>query len=195
MAIDILFQLYQRSNTVFTIAELAQLFPGLSVKALKNRLYYYSKSGKLLRLHQGIYAKKQYEPLELANKLYKPSYVSLETVLAKAGIIFQYYETVFLTAYITRRVEIQGLTFQYRRLKPELLLNSQGVNNEQGFFMASPERAFLDAVYIYKDYHFDNLAGLNWEKIKNLKSIYKNKAFYQRLDQYYKLYKENNAKS
>ena len=61
--------------------------------------------------------------------------------------------------------------------------------------MASKERAFLDAVYLYKDYHFDNLGSLDWEKIEDLKKIYKSKAFEKRVNSYYHDYlEEENVK-
>ena len=190
MNIDLVFSLYQRPQTVFSMSELAQLFPDLSAKSLKNRLHYLSKTGKLIKPHHGIYAKPKYEPLELANKLYKPSYISLETVLAKAGVVFQYYQTIFLTSYLTRLVTVNTHKFQYRRLPLEILTNTQGINEQNGYFIATLERAFLDAVYIYKNYHFDNLGVLNWEKLEAYKPIYQSQILVKRLNLYYKLYKQ-----
>ena len=76
---DLLLQLYSQPQTVFTIDEIAQFFPNIDYKKLKDRLYYFTKVGKLERLYRGVYAKKVYNAYELANKIYIPSYVSLET--------------------------------------------------------------------------------------------------------------------
>lgn len=191
---DLILQLYARAETVFTIGEIAQFFPNVSYKSLRDRLYYFTKTGKLKRPHHGIYAKKEYNPFELANKVYKPSYISLETVLSKGGVVFQYYETVFLMSYLTRTIKINNIDIQYRQIKGEVLTNTEGIEQKAGYFIASLERAFLDAVYIYKNYHFDNLSTINWEKIESLKKIYKNKVFEKRLEDYFKLYKEDYAK-
>lgn len=191
---DLLLQLYSRPETVFAIEEISQLFPNISYKSLRDRLYYFTKTGKIKRLHRGIYAKKEYNPFEFANKLYKPSYISLETVLAKEGVVFQHYETIFLVSYLTRTVKINGTDIQYRQLKKEVLTNTQGVEQKTGYFIATLERAFLDAVYIYKNYHFDNLGAVNWEKVESLKAIYKSKVFEKRVENYYQLYQEDYGK-
>ena len=188
---DLILQLYSRPESVFTVDEIAQLFPNISFKSLRDRLYYFTKIGKLKRPHQGIYAKKEYNSFELANKIYKPSYISLETVLLKEGVIFQYYETIFLVSYLTRTIKVNSTDIQYRQIKAEVLTNLQGIEQKTGYFIASLERAFLDAVYIYKNYHFDNLGAINWDKIEDLKKIYKSQVFSNRIGEYYKIYQEN----
>lgn len=182
---DLILQLYSRPETVFTMDELAQLFPRISYESLRDRLYYFSKEGKLKRLRQGVYAKRDYNLFELANKIYKPSYISLETVLAKGGVIFQSYETIFLVSYLTRTIKFNGGEITYRKMKDEVLINKAGIEEKTGYFMATLERAFLDAVYVYKNYHFDNLDPIDWEKIKDLKSIYKSKILEKRIEEYY----------
>src|SRR3989338_2813548 len=187
---DLILQIYARPETVFTVPEISQLFPNITYKSLKDRLYYFTRVGKLKRLRKGIYSKKEYNPLEFSNKIYKPSYISLELVLFKSGIIFQYYETIFLVSYLTRTITVSGISIQYLQIRGDILTNTEGIEQKTGYFIATPERAFLDAVYIYKDYNFDNLSPINWERVENLKKIYKNKIFEKRVGQYYKFYKE-----
>lgn len=191
MSNNIILQLYSRPQTIFSLDEVSQLFPDLTYESIRDRLYYFTKVGKLKRLHQGIYAKEGYNPLELANKLYKPSYISLETVLAKGNVVFQYYETIFAVSYLTRTVEASDISIQYRQIKGEILTNTEGIEQKEGYFIATLERAFLDAVYIYKNYHFDNLGAIDWKKVESLKKIYKNKAFEKRVEEYYKDYRED----
>lgn len=150
----------------------------------------FAKSGAIKKLRRGIYAKDKFNPLELANKLYAPSYISLETVLAKGAVTFQYYETIFAASYLTREVKIGKTNIQYRRIRSSVLTNPAGIRRESGYFIASVERAFLDAVYIYKNYHFDNLGAIDWEKARELKKIYKSKVLEKRLDEYYHIYQE-----
>ena len=47
-----------------------------------------------------------------------------------------------------------------------------GIESRGNYHIASPERAFLDIIYRNKDYHFDNLSALNWEKVYELLPIY-----------------------
>ncbi len=188
---DVILKLYGRPETVFTLDEISQLFPDIAYESLRDRLYYFTKVGKLKRPHQGIYAKADYNPLELANKLYKPSYVSLETVLAKGNVVFQYYETIFAVSYLTRTITVNNTSIQYRQIKGEVLTNVEGIEQKDGYFIASLERAFLDAVYIYKNYHFDNLGAIDWQKVKSLKKIYKSRVFEKRVEEYYKDYKKD----
>lgn len=190
---NFLLNLYSKSATIFTVDEIAQLSPGLSYESLRDRLYYFTKVGKLKRLRQGIYAKDSYNPLELANKLYAPSYISLETVLTKGGVVFQYYETIFAVSYLTREISVDKIKIQYRQIATPVLTNPIGIEKEGDFYIASLERAFLDAIYIYKNYHFDNLRAINWEKALELKKIYDNNSFNKRVEEYYRIYKEENA--
>ncbi len=194
MKTDLILTLYSKPQTVFTLDEISLLFPEVSYQNLRSRIRYFVNVGKLQRLQQGIYAKKQYNHLELANKLYRPSYISLETVLARGGVVFQYSETIFVASYLTRLVRLAGVSIQYRQIKGEVLTNLQGIEEAGGYFTASLERAFLDAIFIYKNYHFDNLSTINWEKVKELKKIYSNQAFAKRLDEYYRYYQEEYGK-
>ena len=189
----LLIQLYRRPETVFSVDHIAQMFPGITYKSLRHRLSYCTKTGKLLRVRHGIYAKPSYNRFELANTLYAPSYISLETVLAREGIVFQYYETVFLVSYLTRTIKAPDGDFQYRQIKGSVLTNPRGIERENGVAIASRERAFLDAVYIYKDYHFDNLGVIDWQKISELTPIYRNTAFEKRVAGYHKLSKEDHG--
>ena len=186
--------LYRRPETVLTIDEIAQMFPEISYKSLKDRLSYFTKTGRLRRLRSGVYAKLDYNPLELANKVYKPSYISLETVLFRGGVVFQTYQTIFVVSYLTRTLTIDHQDIQLRKMKEVVLTNMAGIDPQTGYFLASLERAFLDAIYIYRDYHFDNLEVINWEKVEFLKGIYHSLAFEKRVEGYYQIYQEEHGR-
>ena len=182
---NFLLSLYQSSQTVFTLAELTLLFPELSFIGIKNRVHHAVRVGKLKLLRRGIYAKDGYDPYEVANKLYSPSYISLETVLQKEGIIFQVYDTIFVIGSLSRRVSADGHAFYYRKVAPHILADTRGVKQNVYYAIATKERAFLDAVYLYKDYHFDHVNPLNWDLVNEIKSVYKSKALEKRVEQYY----------
>jgi len=187
---DIIFELYRKESTVFTLKEITLLFPNLSYKTILNKLVYAIKTSRLKKIRKGVYVKNDFNFLELANKLYTPSYVSFETVLQKEGIIFQVYKTIFVASYLTRNIKLKENEIFYRKIKNEILLNKKGVEKINNYFIATKERAFLDAIFLYKNYHFDNLKPLNWEKIMELKKIYLSKTLEKRVNEYYQIFKE-----
>ncbi len=188
---DLILQLYSKPQTVFQIEEVAQLFPEIIPGNLRRRLHYFVKVGKLKNPRRGIYTKNEYEPLELANKIFVPSYISFETVLLKEGVVFQYYETIFVASYLSRDITIDGHKISYRQIGDPALSNRSGIEEKNGYFIASKERAFLDAVFLYKNYYFDNLSGLKWDKIFQLLPIYDSQALDKRVKSYCKNYKED----
>ncbi|MEK7518444.1 MAG: hypothetical protein AAB549_00785 [Patescibacteria group bacterium] len=178
--------LLRSSKTVFSTKDITLLWGEDQTRVVRERLKKYVKTGKLLRVHRGIYVKdKNYNNLELATKIYIPSYVSFETVLANYGVIFQLYRQIFISSYLTRDVVISVQTFSYKRVRDSILTNHTGVDEKDGYHVASPERAFLDVVYLNKSYHFDNLVPLNWKKIFDILPIYNNKSMEKRVKRYH----------
>lgn len=174
---DFILSIYQDKRTVFRLADIAMLFPEAQVKYLSERMSYYVKTGRLYSLRRGVYAKPSYNPLELANMLFTPSYVSLEYVLQQAGVIFQYDSRITCISYLSRDTQIDGKTYSYRRIKEEIVLNPKGViQNDAGYSIATAERAFLDLLYLNKDFYVDNLMGLNQALIEELVAVYQSKA-------------------
>ncbi|MCC6962536.1 MAG: type IV toxin-antitoxin system AbiEi family antitoxin domain-containing protein [candidate division Zixibacteria bacterium] len=168
--------LLRSKKTVFSIKDIALLWGDPGTNAARARLKYYVQAGDLHRIRQGLYAKdRDYDRLELASRIFTPSYVSFETVLAKAGVTFQFYNRIFVATYLTREIVCDGQTYQFRKVKDVILSNSVGVDNVGERSIATPERAMLDTLYVNTDYHFDNLTPLNWEKVFELLPLYDNK--------------------
>ena len=186
-------EIYKKPQTVFSLKELSLMFPQIPYQNLKSKVNYFVRVAKLKRLRKGIYAKENFNLLETANKIYTPSYISLETVLEKEGIIFQKYRTIFVVSYLTRKIKVNGEEIFYRKIKDETLLNPLGIEETSSYSLATKERAFLDAVFLYRDYHFDNLKSLDWEKIKELEKIYSSKALKKRVKEYYRIYRQENV--
>lgn len=185
---NLILTLYKNSHSVFTLKDISFLAPEINYNNLKSRMSYAVKLGELKKLRRGIYAKANYNPLEVSNILFTPSYISLETVLRQAGLTFQHYDRIFAMSYMSRTIRIDQQTYEYRRLPKEVLMNKKGIRDEKGVVMASPERAFLDALYIYNHYGFDNVDPLNWELVYELSSIYGSKVLVKRVDEHYKIY-------
>ncbi len=180
-------QLYKSKDTVFTAREIALIWREDNLNRLKNKIKYYLDKGDLIRLRKGVYAKSGYDVKEASIQIYKPSYISFETVLSSVGITFQYYDTISVASYLSREIILKdGQKIRYRKLKNDVLLNDKGIVQKNGVAIASAERAFLDMVYINPEYYFDNLSVIDWEKCLQLVEIYKNKSLEKTINNYYK---------
>lgn len=181
--------LLRSPRTIFSIPDVALLWGEENRSIISIRLNRYVKAGKLIRLRRGLYAKDEnYDRFELATRICVPAYVSFESVLTRAGVNFQYYGNIFVASYINREIKVDGQIITFVRIKDYVLSNSIGIEHVSGYAVASPERAFLDRIYISKDYHFDNLRNLNWDRIFEILPIYHSKRMEGRVNKYYKAY-------
>ena len=164
--------IWKDARTVFTTKQLALLLEKTNTTAIAKRMYYFVHSGQLLSLQRGVYAKPGYNPEELACLLQVPCYLSLEYVLQKAGVVFQYDSTYTAVSHRNRLFDVDGHTIQYRQMRGELLADMRGIRNIGNINLATPERAFLDTLYLNAQYHFDNLHVLNRKAIEDLLPLY-----------------------
>lgn len=185
--------LLRSSRTVFSTKDVALLWGEEKEQTVTGRLNKYVKAEKLVRVRRGFYAKdKNYDRFELATRIYTPSYISFETVLTRAGINFQYYETIFVASYVTREIGVGEQKISFIRMKDYVLSNTLGIKHQNGIAAATKERAFLDRIYISKDYHFDHLDVLDWDKIFEILPIYNNKRMEKKVKEYSEYYKSTN---
>ena len=179
---NIIFELYKKSRTVFRINDIAMLMGKEKGDTLYKILNYYVKTGKLLNPRRGFYAKAGYKPEELGCLLYPPTYILLEYVLQRAGVVFQYDSAITNVSYLTREVKIDNQTFRYRQMKGEILVNTAGIIlNKDNINIATPERAFLDMIYLNGAMYFDYLRPLKRDLIKQILPIYNSKIFNERV--------------
>ncbi len=173
---DIVLAIYRESRTVFRLKDIAILVNEESFQSLNKKLNYYVQTGKLENPRKGIYAKPGYNIEELACTIFTPSYISLEYVLQKAGIVFQYDSRITSISYLSRNIEVGNQQFVFRKIKWSALVNTSGIIRQSNHInIASPERAFLDLLYLAKDYYFDNLNPLNKQLIRKLLPVYQSK--------------------
>ena len=164
--------IWKDQRTVFTTKQLALLLGEANTTIIAKRMYYFVHSGQLLSLQRGVYAKPGYNPEELACVLQVPCYLSLEYVLQKSGVVFQYDSTFTAISFRNRAFEVDGHAIQYRQVRGELLADLRGIQNIGNINIATPERAFLDTLYLNSQYHFDNLHPLNRATIQELLPMY-----------------------
>lgn len=180
-------------KTVFSTKDVALLWGENNNTIVSNRLKKYAKSGKLIRLRRGFYAKDQnYNRFELATRIYTPAYISFETVLTRTGINFQYYSKIFVASYVTREIEVDEQKISFVKMKDYVLSNTIGIEHTNNIAIATKERAFLDRVYVSKDYHFDHLDVLDWDQVFEILPIYNNKRMNKKINEYFKDYQANN---
>lgn len=175
--------LYKSGKTVFTVQEIRLLTQGVaSPSSLPNRLSRLVLGGELLRLRQGVYALPSYDPLEFACKIQVPSYISMETVLRKHGVIFQYDNSITIASYQPKVIyNPSGEVFLFRKLSTSILINREGKIVSPNYTIATVERAFLDLCYVDKWRTYENIDPLNVEKVLDLLPIYNNKSLTQRV--------------
>jgi len=114
----------------------------------------YTKRGYLARVKRGLYGFGDALPPDsyIANKLYEPSYLSLEFALSYHGVIPEtVYEITSVTPKSTRRFEVLGKVFSYRTIKQEAF-TGYVIQKQRGFSfqIAEPEKAFVDTLYLRK---------------------------------------------
>jgi len=124
---------------------------------IRRQLSRWTQSGRVYKLRRGLYAlappfqKVKAHPFLIANRVMQPSYVSLQSALAHYGLIPEYVPlTTSVTTVRTDRWETPLGSYAFRHLKTELF---QGyclleVGPGQRAFVASPEKALLDLIYL-----------------------------------------------
>lgn len=178
--------LLRSPKTIFSTKDVTLLWGEKGETSIRVRLNYYAKTKKLIHLRRGFYAKdKNYDRFELATRIYTPSYVSFETVLTRSGINFQYYGSIFVASYINREIDVHGQKITFVRMKDYVLSNTIGIEHKDGYAIATKERAFLDRLYVSKDYHFDHLDSLDWDKVFEILPIYHNKRMIKKVKEYH----------
>lgn len=183
---DYLSEILRSDRTVFSISDIAILWQESNLNAMRVRLSYYVRNGDLYRIRKNFYAKnKKYNRLELANRLFTPSYIGFETVLSRERMIFQYSTVITAATYLTRSLTIEEQEFSYRKIKDSILLAPNGVIVQEPYSIASRERAFLDMLYLFPGFYFDNTREVDWKLVFEILPIYKNNRLEKEIEKMY----------
>lgn len=141
--------LLRSGATVWSLDDLRVLWREVDVNALRGKAKYYADRQRLLRVRKGIYAlSRDYNPYELAQKLIRPSYISLESALRAHGVIRQYSSVITCIALYPREILVDGRTYRYHQMKGDILACPVGIEQRANYAMATPERAICDALYL-----------------------------------------------
>ena len=127
----------------------------------RNNFVRWSKKGLLIRLRQGYYTFPEYKakpdfPLYFANRIYRPSFISLHTALAFYGMIPE------AIVQITSITSIKTMSFSndfgeyiYKSIREDLMFgyDLKPFADGRTLQIASPEKALLDLLYLYPFYN------------------------------------------
>ena len=174
----------------------------------RNNLSRWTAKGLVIRLRQGFYTFPEYigKPdyvRYFANRIYRPSYISLHSALAYYGIIPEgVIQVTSVTSLKTASFSNVMGEFFYHTMKPELIFGYAIKPFDEGRSMqlAEPEKALLDLLYLYPAYNteidmeelrLDNdflHDDLRKDLLEDYTSRFKSKVLEQRIKTLFKTY-------
>lgn len=147
---EILEKIEQQNLVLFTPAIFARFF-GITPSKAAVYLSRNTRKGIFVRLKKGIYFSKRLSPspLEIANVIYKPSYISLETALSYHHLIP---ETIYTFTSVTTKhskdFEVLNQVYSYHKLNRNLFFGYRMIKiGGRSIIMAGKEKALLDYFY------------------------------------------------
>jgi len=127
----------------------------------RNNLVRWTKKGLIIRLRQGLYTFPDYRQMSgftffFANRMYRPSYISLHSALAFYGLIPEaIVQITSVSALKTMQFDNQFGTFIYKSLRNDLMFGyvPKLLPDNRSMLIATPEKAILDLLYLYPFYN------------------------------------------
>ena len=148
MKISQAIKIFSSSNkALFTLGDIKKLLFIKKDNTAYKLIQRLIKNGILKKLTKGKYhfLLKDITDLQLANFLYFPSYISLETALNLHGALIQTpYEITSLTPLRNKTIKIDQRSFVYLHISPKLYF---GFQKEKDFLIATPGKALFDELY------------------------------------------------
>lgn len=186
------------SLAYFSTDHIYAAYPGFN----RNNLGRWVNQGYLIRLRQGYYAFSEYRDKKdyvwyFANRIYKPSYISLHTALSFYGIIPE--AVIQITSVTTLKTAAfrNGFgDYSYKTVKDKLMFGYSLMEMEGGrrIMFATPEKALIDLLYLYPFYNSERELSelrldesymeteLNMEKLLEYASRISSRALLRRID-------------
>ncbi|MDD5216967.1 MAG: hypothetical protein PHN49_05075 [Candidatus Omnitrophica bacterium] len=147
--LDVLNSLRQKRVKIFSPEEFRRFF-GVSLRAAQEFIKDHHKD-LFVKLRNGLYALRSEMPteLEIANRLYGPSYISLEYALSYYRFIPEtVYTVTSVTTKITREFTVQNKHYEYARVKKKGYTGYRLIKEGSSkVLMALPEKALVDYCY------------------------------------------------
>ena len=172
--IDFERQIKNKGIKLFTPLDV-QRFLGRSKVAVTFLIHRMKKQGYIQSVKRGLYklSDESVPDLYLANKLYEPSYISLEFALSYHRVIPEtVYEITSITPKTTRRFETLGKIYSYRKIK-KTAFTGYIIEKQRGFGfqIADPEKAFVDTNYFRILDGLKPISRFNKDKVNSVKAF------------------------
>jgi len=165
------------SKLYFGYEEIARVL-GISPQSARVSASRYVRQGLLVRVKRNLYVLREVwnalgraEKFLLVNMGQTPSYISLTTALDYYEITTQVQRDFFESVAVkrTKEIQVKGSVFRYSKIAGNLYF---GFKKEKDFFIATPEKALVDAFYLmsYGRYALD-VSALDSEKLNGDKIL------------------------
>lgn len=158
------------NRTLFHTKDIALLWNITNPNTLYVTISRAVRAGVLYPIQKGLYSSvplSNIDPFALGVALiHTYTYVSCETVLAKAGVITQHVDAMTFVSSRSKTIDCLGSRFRFRQLTDRFLYQSIGVKREGEVLWATPERALADLLYFWPSYHIDNRSEVQWKNVR-----------------------------
>jgi len=183
---------------VFTTKDIKKIDPDF----FESRLTEWQEKGHIKKIIKGYYIFSDTEINELvlfaiANQIYSPSYISLESAFRYYNLIPE--EVFTITSVSTRKTQEFNTDiahFQYQSIKKELYRGYKIIGNGKGKFkIATMEKAIVDYFYLNSSmktkedfkgirFNFDSLEKLDKDQLKKYTRLIDKKAVSERINNF-----------
>ncbi len=133
------------------------LLTQMPMASLRTSLCRLVRKGCVKRICKGYYANPFNIPSleEIASCIYYPSYISLESALSYWGVISQIPNVLtMITIKLPLKIKSNFGEIEYHQIKKDYFW---GFIKKGYFFIAEPEKAILDCIYIYKTFDLSEI--------------------------------------
>ena len=105
------------------------------------------RDNSVSRIERGLYAIKGASEYEIASHIIVPAYISLISALRFHNLTEQMPNTIYVLSYKRHRpiADINGYKIIFKTVKKDLMF---GYSKIDGVFVASPEKAVVDMIYL-----------------------------------------------
>jgi predicted transcriptional regulator of viral defense system len=182
--------LIEKDFSIFSPQEFARIFD-VSPSAAQKFIHSYTDKKFFIKLRNGLYSLEGKTPpvFFIANKLYRPSYISLETALSHYGIIPEVvYSVTSVTPNPTAEFDVLDKVYTYTRIKQKAFGGYMTKKeNDRTYLIAEPEKALADYLYLislgkktWNDRFYTK--GISKEKVRAFGELFERKNLLELID-------------
>lgn len=158
---DIIKLLKEKEISLFTLDDFSRLLFIKNQNNLYKKIQRLEKKGIIKKLIKGkyLFAFSKTNDFRIANFLYQPSYISLESALSFYGITTGFsYQTTSITVKKSRTFIVNEKDYLYCHINQNLFW---GYEKKEDFLIAEKEKALIDLIYFYSK----GLRGFNSDEL------------------------------